>query len=316
MFETLFSNIKQYIIVRSVVPSEADWAEFADQELLKLYRPIVDTNVEDGINIYITEDTELEKGITDTIVNNFDNIIMRLLFDYLFWLLKEKEGERVEKWFASDNGDYINVEKTDKFLFLKYGEDRVSDCLDLEGALNCLFELILKGNDTLTYSRAQFISKRTENDPFEILEAELEEEELDETVSEEAEETKETQEIVEDTPEEPEEPEENPAKPKKKSSKTKKADKPKEAEVPTEETQEESVKESTEELQEQSEVLEEAEASVEITEPSEAETEVKEEEVSEEPEVTPEELPSEETEAPKEEPKAKKKKAKKENEEE
>ena len=121
--------------------------------------------------------TELEKGITDTIVNNFDNIIMRLLFDYLFWLLQEKEGKRVEKWFASDSGDFINVESMDKLLFLKYGDDKVNDCLDLEAAFNCLYELILKGNDTLTYSRLEFIKKRIEDDPFKLLEVDVAEEE-------------------------------------------------------------------------------------------------------------------------------------------
>lgn len=174
MFETLFSNIKQYIVVRSVVPDNSHWSDFADQEIVNLYRPIIDTQVDDGINIYITEDTELEKGITDTIVNNFDNIIMRLLFDYLFWLLQEKEGNRIEKWFASDSGDYISVEKMDKYLFLKYGDEQVNECLDLEAAFNCLYELILKGNDTLTYSRLEFIRKRMEGDPFKILESKVE----------------------------------------------------------------------------------------------------------------------------------------------
>lgn len=177
IFETLFSNIKQYIIVRSVVPDNSCWSDFENEEIINLYRPIVDSNVEDGINIYITEDTELEKGITDTIVNNFDNIIMRLLFDYLFWLLQEKEGKRVEKWFASDSGDFINVESMDKLLFLKYGDDKVNDCLDLEAAFNCLYELILKGNDTLTYSRLEFIKKRIEDDPFKLLEVDVAEEE-------------------------------------------------------------------------------------------------------------------------------------------
>jgi hypothetical protein len=169
MFETLFSNIKQYIIVRSVVSDDSCFANFENEELINLYRPIVDSNTEDGINIYITEDTELEKGITDTIVTNFDNIIMRLLFDYLYWLLCEKDGKRVEKWFASDSGDFINVERMDKFLFLKYGDENISECLDLEGAYNCLYELILTGNDTLTYSRLGFIRKRAEDDPFKTL---------------------------------------------------------------------------------------------------------------------------------------------------
>lgn len=170
IFETLFSNIKQYIIVRSVVPNEDCWSDFKNEELIKLYRPIIDSNIEDGINIYITEDTELEKGITDTIINNFDNIIMRLLFDYLFWLLKENENDRIQKWFASDSGDFINIEKTDKLMFLKYGNDTINECLDLEAAFNCLYELILKGNDTLTYSRLEFIRKRTDGNPFAILE--------------------------------------------------------------------------------------------------------------------------------------------------
>ncbi len=181
MFETLFSNIKQYIIVRSVVSDRSCLADFEQEELVKLYSPIIDSNVEDGINIYITEDTELEKGITDTIVNNFDDIIMRLLFDYLFWLLKEKEGKRIEKWFASDSGDFINVESMDKMLFLKYGGEEVNACLDLEAAFNCLFELILKGNDTLTYSRLDFIRKRIENNPFEVLEKANAEEQAKET---------------------------------------------------------------------------------------------------------------------------------------
>ena len=169
IFETLFSNIKQYILVRSVVSDSSHYGAYAEEELINLYRPIIDPQVEDGINLYITEDTELEKGITDTIVNHFDNIIMRLLFDYLYWLLAEKEDNRVKKWFASDTGDFINVESMDKLLFLKYGLDHVNECLDLRAALDCLYELILTGNDTLTYSRLGFIRHRTEDDPFKVL---------------------------------------------------------------------------------------------------------------------------------------------------
>ena len=203
MFETLFSNIKQYIIVRSVVADDSQWADFSNEELVKLYRPIVDPKVEDGISIYITEDTELEKGITDTIVNNFDNVIMRLLFDYLFWLLQEKEGakteewgSRTEEWFASDSGDYINVEKMDKYLFLKYGGEAVNECLDLEEAFNCLLNLILKGNDTLTSSRFDFIRKRVEGNPFEILQSKVEPEVKEPEMEEPSVEEPETKEAV------------------------------------------------------------------------------------------------------------------------
>lgn len=200
IFATLFSNIKQYIVVRSAVPDNNCWADFANEEIVHLYRPIVDANVEEGINIYITEDTELEKGITDTIVNNFDNIIMRLLFDYLFWLLKEKEGKRIEKWFASDSGDFINVESMDKLLFLKYGGEKINECLDLEAAFNCLYELILKGNDTLTYSRLEFIKKRMEDDPFKLLEIDkVEDEQVEDEQVEETTVSTETEEIIEVT---------------------------------------------------------------------------------------------------------------------
>ena len=140
---------------------------------------------------------------------------MRLLFDYLFWLLQEKEGNRIEKWFASDSGDYISVEKMDKYLFLKYGDEQVNECLDLEAAFNCLYELILKGNDTLTYSRLEFIRKRMEGDPFKLLEVDVVEEEqfaseeqpevepeesVNEVIADELEETIETAEetVVED----------------------------------------------------------------------------------------------------------------------
>ena len=39
---------------------------------------------------------EVKKGITDTIVNNFDNIIMRVLYDYLYWVLKEDDSGDID----------------------------------------------------------------------------------------------------------------------------------------------------------------------------------------------------------------------------
>lgn len=163
IFETLFSNINQYILVRNVVSNNSYLQEFSNNELVNLYRPIIDENIEGGITIYITEDTELEKGITDIIVNNFDNIIVKLLFDYLVWLTQENSAKSTEKWFESDVGDYINVEEFDKYAFLKFGEDTVNSALDLEAVFNCMYQLILDGTDTLTYSRGEFVQKRTEN---------------------------------------------------------------------------------------------------------------------------------------------------------
>ena len=176
MFETLFSDIKQYILARSVVHDEGYKNEYIDNQLVRLYSPIVDESADDkGINIYITEDTELEKGITDTIANNFDNIIMRLLYDYLYWLLKEDkyidDNARAEKWVSSENGDFINVEKMDKFLFLKYGEENINESLDLEAAYKCLEELILSGNEQLTTSRYKFINKHRKNSPYKTAES-------------------------------------------------------------------------------------------------------------------------------------------------
>ena len=163
IFETLFSNINQYILVRNVLPNNSYLQEFGDNELVNLYRPIIDENIEDGITLYITEDTELEKGITDIIVNNFDNIIVKLLFDYLVWLTQENSTKSTGKWFESDVGDYINVEEFDKYAFLKFGESTVNSALDLEAVFNCMYQLILDGTDTLTYSRGEFVQKRIEN---------------------------------------------------------------------------------------------------------------------------------------------------------
>jgi len=164
-FETLFSNIKQYILVRSVVSDNSYMSDFADNELINLYRPIIDSNLENGINIYITEDTELERGITDSIANNFDNIIMKVLFDYLFWI-QENDAVVSDKWFMSSNGDYINAETIDKLKFLKYGGEKLNDALDLNLAYECLRSLILNGSDTLTYSRGQVLGHRYEKNPF------------------------------------------------------------------------------------------------------------------------------------------------------
>ena len=146
MFETLFSDIKQYIIVRSVVKDKSIYSRYLKDELIKLYRPIVDTDVLDGINIYITEDTEIEKGIIDSIINNFDNVILKLLFDYLYWLLKEDN---------EDNNDGI-----DKLSFLKYGRKDIGKSFDLEGTYNCLYSLMIKGNDNLTSSRVKYNNKK------------------------------------------------------------------------------------------------------------------------------------------------------------
>lgn len=168
LFETLFYNIKQYILVRSVVNSKNIYDKYIDDGLIRLYEPIIDSDIEDGINIYITEDTELEKGITDTIVNNFDNVIMRVLYDYLYWVLKEEDSDGSFKWYESRNGDYVNIEGIDRLLFLKYGYDNVREYIDLELVFNCLNELILEGNDTLTYSRLDFINKRKIDDKFKI----------------------------------------------------------------------------------------------------------------------------------------------------
>ena len=200
MFETLFSSINQYILVRNVVSNDKVWKDFKEEELLKLYRPIVDASAENGINIYITEDTELEKGITDTIVNNFDNIILRLLFDYLYWLVKEEKDKEAEKWFVTDSGDYINIEKMDKFAFLKYGADEINPCFDFEAALNCLSELILKGNDTLTHSRLEFIKKRKQNGGQEIKDSQANEESISPSQQNDSDDNQEQQ-VVQETEE-------------------------------------------------------------------------------------------------------------------
>lgn len=132
----------------------------------KLGKPIIDSTAENGINIYITEDTELERGITDSIANNFDNIIMKVLFDYLFWITQENDAAVSDKWFMSSNGDYINAETIDKLEFLKYGGEKLNEALNLDLAYECLWNLILNGNDTLTYSRAQVLGHRYEKNPF------------------------------------------------------------------------------------------------------------------------------------------------------
>ena len=167
IFETLFYNIKQYIIVRNVVNDEKVYFKYSNDELIKLYKPMIDTNINDGINIYITEDTELEKGIIDTIVENFDNIIMPLLYDYLHWVLNEDKCISEEKWYLT-SGDYINFSNIDKLSFLKYGNDEVYEFLDLNGCMDCLNELILCGNDRLTNNRIEFVNKRTLDESFEI----------------------------------------------------------------------------------------------------------------------------------------------------
>ena len=160
IFETLFYNIKQYIIVRTVVSDKNIYDH--NDELIKLYEPILDTNIDNGINIYITEDTELERGITDSIINNFDSTIIRILYDYLYWILKEDNNLSDNKWYNSLNGDHINISKLDKLSFLKYGSDTVNKNIDLELLFDCLNELIISGNENLTNSRLDFINKRIE----------------------------------------------------------------------------------------------------------------------------------------------------------
>ena len=167
IFETLFSNIKQYILVRSVINDEKIYSKYNNEELIKLYKPIIDTNISDGINIYITEDTELEKGFSDTIIDNFDNIIIPLLHDYLYWLLKEDTIINEDKWYETI-GDYINLSNIDKLSFLKYGNDNIYEYLDLNGLFNCLDELIIQGNQRLTTNRIDFINKRVIDDEFNI----------------------------------------------------------------------------------------------------------------------------------------------------
>ena len=68
-----------------------------------------------------------------------------------------------DKWLSSMNGDYINVSRLDKLSFLKYGFDDVNKYIDLELLFNCLDELILEGNETLTNSRLEFVNKRVED---------------------------------------------------------------------------------------------------------------------------------------------------------
>ena len=166
IFETLFSDIRQYILARNVVNDNSYMADFADNELVKLYKPIVDSNVENGINLYITEDTELERGITDSIVNNFDNTIMKVLFDYLYWITQEDDALVSDQWFESLNGEFINAVTIDKLQFLKYGGKEINDVLDLDLAYNCLYNLILNGSDTLTHSRAKVLVARNKKNPF------------------------------------------------------------------------------------------------------------------------------------------------------
>lgn len=174
MFETLFSNIKQYILVRSAVSEKKIYTDYLTDELLKLYMPIIDQEVSDGINIYITEDTELEKGIVDAIVNNFDNIIIKLLYDYLHWLIREDDLKFNWNDRMINNGDYIEINEIDKLSFLKYGKNKLSKCLDLEGLFSCLEELIIRGNDNFTISRINYIKNR-----YNVLSNELNDMEID-----------------------------------------------------------------------------------------------------------------------------------------
>ena len=172
LFETLFSSIKQYIIARTAINDADCFKDYKQEELVRMYRPIIDAKVEKGITLYFTEDTELEKGITDTIVNNFDGII-KILFDYLFWLLKEESSTNGE-WHSTGNGDYINIESIDKLEFLKYGNENIPEVLDLNAVFECLCDLTLKGEDTLTYIRKNYIGKRIADDPFKKFEEALE----------------------------------------------------------------------------------------------------------------------------------------------
>lgn len=160
LFETLFSNIKQYILVRTVVKDEKIYEKNKQDEIVKLYQPIIDDSVQDGINIYIMEDTELEKGIIDAIVNSFDNIIIKILYDYLHWLLIEDMKDYSLDDFISNNGDMINFNKIDKKEFIKFGMDEVSECFDLDGIYQCLHDLLINGSDMITSSRIAYIENR------------------------------------------------------------------------------------------------------------------------------------------------------------
>lgn len=145
IFNTLFSNVNKYIITRSVVKNKTIYSDHKNNELINMYKPIIYENIDEGINIYITEDTELEKGIIESIINNFDNTILKILYDYLHWLLKE------------DNNN-----KNDKLSFLRYGKKQLSKCIDLENAYKVIHNLLLVGNDNITNSRVEYMNKINE----------------------------------------------------------------------------------------------------------------------------------------------------------
>ena len=144
IFNTLFSNVNKYIIVRNVVKNKSIYNDHKNNELINLYKPIICEDIDEGINIYITEDTELEKGILESIINNFDNTILKVLYDYLHWLLKEDSS------------------KKDKLSFLKYGKKSLSKCIDLENTYKVIHNLLLVGNDNITNSRVEYMNKINE----------------------------------------------------------------------------------------------------------------------------------------------------------
>ena len=170
IFETLSSNMKQYIITRAVVSDDKLFYKYTDDELFKMYTPIVDSNVEDGINIYITEDTELEKGLLDTIDNNFYDVVINVMTDYLSWLLCDFSEVDYSEWHSTVHGDSISIEANDKKSFLKYGFEDVPSILSIEKAFSSLSELIAGKSGNWTQKRMNAVSNRSINNPFADLE--------------------------------------------------------------------------------------------------------------------------------------------------
>ncbi len=161
IFVTLYKDINQYIIIRNVLNSDIKFGKFKREELVKLYNPIVSDDVSDGINIFIMEDTELEKGIIDSVFNSFDKVILPLLVDYLNWL-KEEKTSREDVWYESKSDDYIQLYDNDRYSYLKFGSDKLHKVIDIDGTLDCLRGTLLKSLNDITNIRRNFILNREE----------------------------------------------------------------------------------------------------------------------------------------------------------
>ncbi|WP_426350046.1 hypothetical protein ACPWSR_02110 [Alloiococcus sp. CFN-8] len=160
IFETLFPEVNQYIIARSVIKNKE--VIHREAEIIHMYEPIICQDAkEDAITIFILEDTELEKGITKTIVNNMNSII-RLLFDYLLWLTDTSNtAENHDRWIITGTDDSIKVSPVDKYNFLRYGLDKIPEYIIPEKLLECLKEVVTKDIYTFSNHRIDFVNKRS-----------------------------------------------------------------------------------------------------------------------------------------------------------